>query len=183
MTQPQPEPFDDALASVIAALAEGTRDEDRVLMEALTGRVPSLSAAVQYAKDLDLPQLKRVLRPLDKVVDGVLQAAHPTSHQARFICKHSSFVQSHFARVILQVEGNGCSTDKARAIVRKLLLFYTRGEHIQFDRTGTYTFFVPEKIFTTHEPIVSFFEGVYQMYYGQPGPYITALAQLLQTPA
>lgn len=165
------------------AIFQHAQDESLAEAEALADRVPALSAARQHAKDLDLTRFRRVLQgPLDKVVDGVLQAAFPDSRQAQFICKHQTFIQTHFAQVIARVEGDQCSVDKARAIVSRLLRFYAHGDPLRFDRSGTYTFFIPEKIFTTQEAIVSFFEALYRLYYGRPDAYVAALARLLQAP-
>jgi len=118
-----------------------------------------------------------LIYPLSQAIDGLL-ASELVSEEARFLVKHSRFVDSHFERLIRQFEGNACCADKSRTILRRLLTFYTTGLPIVFDYTQKFTFHLPKHIFAFHEDIVMFFEGLHSLYYGNPDKYLKALAEI-----
>ncbi len=142
-----------------------------------------VAKAVASAKKGDYEQFYFSLHcPLDQVMDGLL-ADVTHSPKARFLLKNSRFVESHFQRLIEEREGAACSADKSRTIMHALLRFYMTGEEIRFSYDQEFTYHLPKTVFTTHDDIVGYFMGLYQLYYGRPAAYIGMLAKILQNEA
>jgi hypothetical protein len=136
--------------------------------------------AVEAAKKGDYQMFRFGLcHPLEQVVDGLL-ADVTHSQEARFILKHSRFVESHFRYLIEKREGAACCADKSRTIMRVLLRFYMTGEEIRFNFDQDFTYHLPGTVFTTHSDIVAYFVGVYCLYYGRPEAYLKAMTDMLQ---
>ncbi len=137
-----------------------------------------VAKAVAGARKGDYEQFYFSLRyPLDKVMDGLL-ADVTQSPEACFLLKNSRFVEPHFQRLIEEREGAACSADKSRTIMRALLRFYMTGENIHFSFDQKFTYHLPKTVFTTQDEIVGYFMGLYRLYYGQPGMYISMLAKI-----
>ena len=137
-----------------------------------------VAKAMASAKEGDHEQFYfSLLYPLDKVMDGLL-ADVTQSPEARFLLKNSRFVESHFQHLIEEREGAACSADKSRTIMRALLRFYLSGEEIRFNYGQEVTYHLPKTMFTTHDDIVGYFEGLYRLYYGRPAAYIGMLAKI-----
>lgn len=140
----------------------------------------TVANAVEAAKKGDYQMFHFGLcHPLEQVVDGLL-ADVTHSHEARFLLKHSQFVESHFRYLIEKREGTACCADKSRTLMRALLRFYVTGEEIRFDYGQDFTYHLPRTVFTSHGDIVAYFVGVYCLYYGRPEAYLKAMADVLQ---
>lgn len=88
-------------------------------------------------------------------------------------------MNSHFQKIIERWEGIGCSGDKSRTILDRLLQYYLTGKEVVFDPGEQYTFGHPTTVFTTHREIAEFFEGLYALYYGNPELYFGALKKVM----
>jgi hypothetical protein len=115
-----------------------------------------------------------LLHPFEQVVDGLL-AGITNSNEAQFLLKHSSFVESHFNRLIEKYEGSPCCSDKSRTIMQSLIHFHIDGKPIQFNYGQEYTYHLPKRIFTTHDMIVEFATSLHHLFYGNPEKYLNAL--------
>ncbi|MHB1630686.1 MAG: hypothetical protein ACYCQL_00530 [Acidithiobacillus sp.] len=120
-----------------------------------------------------------LIYPLERVVDGLLQTVLPGKREAHFILKQYQFLKVHFQKVIQRRDGFGCSGDKSRTILDRLLQYYLTGKEVVFDPGEQYTFGHPTTVFTTHREIVEFFEGLYALYYGNPELYLGALKNVM----
>ncbi len=142
---------------------------------------PIIQSAIDLAKTGKYEEFYFALMyPFEQVVDSIVQKALPESPQAQFLMKNSEFVESHFVTLIKKYEGSACSADKSRAILSHLLVFFVKGKKIEFDFTQEYTYHLPKKIFTTHEEILGFFDGVQRLYYGRPDEYLKALMETMK---
>lgn len=113
---------------------------------------------------------------INEAIEGVIMSAGVVNDDAVFIFMHPSYIEGHFEKLLHRYEGRACCADKSGAILRRLLLFYTTGQKIEFDLTGEYTYHIPKVIFREHDEIIGFFQSIVRLYYGDPGDYLRALA-------
>jgi len=121
-----------------------------------------------------------LLHPFESVVDGLL-ATITQSSEAKFLIKHSGFVERHFEALIEKYEGSPCCADKSRTIIRSLIRFYLEGKHIQFNYAQEYSYHLPKRVFKTHDEIVGFAQGLHHLFYGKPDFYLKALQGIATT--
>ncbi|MDA8151509.1 MAG: hypothetical protein M0003_02140 [Acidithiobacillus sp.] len=140
-----------------------------------------LQDAQTFVRDGQPERFRYALQyPLERVVDGLLQTAIPGKREAQFILRQYSFLNSHFQKIIERQEGVGCCADKSRTILHRLLQYYLTGTEVVFDPNEEYTFDHPTTVFTNHQEIVTFFEGLRSLYYGNPEGYLKALKNALE---
>lgn len=136
-------------------------------------------------KDFENPNefFYAVLYPWEKFVSGFLKSNISSNRDIEFIWKHSEFIDRHFRNLFEKYEGSACCSDKSRTIVNGLLSYYTSGELIEFDYSTEFTYHLPERIFKSHDHIISLYEGLRSLLYGHPERYIKALKLVLPTTA
>ena len=122
-----------------------------------------------------------LLFPFEQFVDGAIMSIVSNDCDVRFLLSKSRFVEDHMQKMFQRVEGTGCCTDKARAVVSSLINYYKTGIEISFDYDGKYTYHLPKKILKTHEECVAFYEALKSLYYGNPDKYIHALKGIIET--
>lgn len=120
------------------------------------------------------------LMPLKEAWEGLLHTALPNNHKAHFLIEKQDFVGAHFEEIVKRKEGTSCCADKERSILGAMLRFLITGKLIKFNYEAQYTYHLPKTVFTTHEDIESFFNGLYDLYYGKPEKYLSCLANLLK---
>jgi len=168
--------FTEALGGVLDALSKGNSEA----FEAVENHA-AVQKAIDLAKAGKFEEFYFALMyPFEQVMDSIAQRALPESRNAQFLMKHSEFVESHFVNLIEKYEGRACSADKSRTILSHLLAFFIKGKRIEFNYAQEYTYHLPKKIFTTHEEILGFFEGVQRLYYGRPDEYLKALMETMK---
>lgn len=168
------------IQDVITAILDNA-DKDKMALFASLQDHPLLKEAQAFARDGQPERFLYALPyPLERVVDGLLQTVLPGKREAHFILRQYRFLNLHFQKVIQRREGFGCSADKSRTILDRLLQYYLTGDEIVFDPNEGYTFGHPTTVFTTHREIVEFFEGLYGLYYGNPEGYLKALESALE---
>ncbi|MBM5458899.1 hypothetical protein H8F21_15135 [Pseudomonas sp. P66] len=111
-----------------------------------------------------------------KAVDGLLHERLGGNSRARFLFRHGAFVEGHVRKRIERAEGYSCSADKTRTVLRSLARHLIDGVPIVFDHSGETTFHLPLKILTTESEVVSFYDALHRLYYGNPLPYLNHLA-------
>lgn len=167
----------ESLKSVIGSLLSGIDGENVELALPLVELEP-VKDALQHLKDGEIDSFYfGLLYPLSRAVDGLL-ATELDTEDARFLVKHWRFVESHFEGLVTKFEGRACCVDKSRTILRHLLRFFTHSQPITFDYTQKYTYHLPRCIFTSHDDILMFYNGLNSLYYGNPERYLKALAEL-----
>jgi len=163
---------------VVAAILDASDRRNVALFTSMQAH-PRLQEAQAFARDGQPEQFFHALpAPLFRFVDGLLQSTLPGKREAHFLLREYSFVKAHFQKVIQDREGVCCSADKSRSILRRLLQYYLTGKEVVFDPKEPFTFGHPETVFTAHEEIVRFFDGLYALYHGDPEPYLKALRDL-----
>jgi hypothetical protein len=167
------------IQDVITAVLDNV-DQDKVALFASIQDHPMLQEAQAFARDGQPERFLYALPyPLERVVDGLLQTVLPGKREAQFIMWQYRFLNTHFQKIIQRREGFGCSGDKSRTILDRLLQYYLTGKEVAFDPGEQYTFGHPTTVFTAHREIVEFFEGLYALYYGNPELYLGALKNVM----
>jgi hypothetical protein len=139
-------------------------------MQEITDKIYSVE---DFYFKLIYPYNERFLRGL-----MLRQKKWQVSSDAEFILLHSRYIDLHFEKLFNQFEGLFACADKSRTIVQRLFDFYAKGEKIKFNKKAKYTYGHPKKIFTTHEEIVNFYEGLRDLYHGNPTKYLQAMLEL-----
>ena len=120
-----------------------------------------------------------VILPFENVIEGFVRSEIADNSDVAFLFAQSQFIERQFCEMICRKEGSPCSADKSRTILNRLFTFFTTGERIEFDYTGEYTYHLPKQVFTSHDEIVEFYQGVKGLYYGNNERYLKALAAIL----
>jgi len=63
--------------------------------------------------------------------------------------------------------------------MKALIEFYRTGEKIQWNYKQEYTFHLPKEIFETHEKIITFYEGLKNLFYGNPTKYLEVMKEII----
>lgn len=121
--------------------------------------------------------------PAQDAVAGLLVAKFSRNPKALFLYQHAAFVDGHLRKVFESVEGHACSADKVRTVMHALSCYLVDGTPIRFDYSAKYTFHLPAQVLKTQDDILAYFEGLYRLYYGVPGPYLAALPLVFRAPA
>lgn len=178
--EPHAGPSPCLIQDVITAIL-GSAEQDKMALFASLKDHPLLQDAQTFARDGQAEQFHYSLPyRLEGVVDGLLQTAIPRKREAHFILMQYRFLNTHFKNILQRGEGMSCCADKSRTILDRLLQYYLTGKEIVFDPNEKYTFGHPTTVFTTHQEIVEFFEGLYGLYYGNPEGYLKALKTTLE---
>lgn len=164
------------IEKILGAFADG----DDALYQALADQ-PIVKKAFELAQQREHEDFYfTLIYPLDRLIDGLLARALPESEPARFIMRNSEFVENQFVKLIERFEGGACSADKSRTIMASLLFSLITGKTIVFDYQQRVTYHLPKVVFTTHEEIMAFFDGIHRLYYGRSDAYVNALAKVLE---
>lgn len=119
-----------------------------------------------------------VLYPFENFIDGFVRSKYSDNSHVAFLMANSQFVQCHFEEVLKNKEGFGCSADKSRTIIKRLIKFYSTGVPIEFNYEAKETYHLPKSVFKTHDQIIEFYEGLKSLFYGKSEKYIRALHAL-----
>jgi hypothetical protein len=113
--------------------------------------------------------------PFENFLSGLIRSEICDNDDVVYIYLHSYNLEKHFDFWFEKIEGPACCADKTRTIIRKLISFYEDGVEIEFDYNQEYTFQLPEIIFKTHDEIISFYEALKSLSYGNPEKYLQEL--------
>lgn len=162
---------------VIESMLGSISDEAHIAYQSVSS-YDVVASALESAKKGDYEQLYFLYcYPIEQTLDGLIEQA-TGNHKAQFLLKNSQFVEPHFKHHIEKIEGSACSADKSRTIMHGLLKFYMEGKKIQFNYKQEYIYGLPTTVFKTHDAIVDFFEGIHQLYFGNPDAYLKALVSI-----
>ncbi len=120
-----------------------------------------------------------LMYPHEQFLKGLIQVEISKNREVQFLFLHSQFVERHFNKFIVDIEGSACSADKSRTILRRLLLWFDKGERIDWNYEQEYTYHLPKKVFTTHDEVIEFYNGVQNLYYGNYKLYLDALKKII----
>jgi hypothetical protein len=113
--------------------------------------------------------------PFENLTNSIVKNTISNNNDIIFIYNNSQFIENNFKYLIEKYEGFSCCSDKSRTILKSLIDFYANNNRIEFNYKGEYTFHLPKKIFTSHDDIVSFYEGLKNLRYGNPTKYLEIL--------
>jgi len=130
--------------------------------------------------DIDTPEdfYMSLIYPHENFLKGLIQTEISKNHEVIFLLIHSNYVENHFVKFIKDIEGFACSADKSRTIMNRLLKWFKDGSRIEFDYNAEYTYHLPKSVFTTHDEIIEFYEGVKRLYYGNSKEYLVAIKNI-----
>lgn len=162
------------ITSLFASIAKDNID----LANACKGD-PFIDEAIKKYEDGPEEMFFSFGHKLDSLVDGVLLLANPEiSSKEKFLFAKYDFVDSQLCKLFERVEGSACSADKSRTIIRLLVHHFKSGELIELNYSQEYTYHLPKKILRTHDEILSFFNGIFGLYYGNFEPYLNCLKEI-----
>ena len=122
---------------------------------------------------------RKLVRPAEKYWSGFIRTELSKNKELDFFLINSSFIEQNFKHWIVNKEGTACSSDKSRTIMNRLYAWFKDNKEIVFDKDEEYTYHHPKIVFTTHEEIVSFYNALHYLYYGNPKQYLSMLSEML----
>lgn len=123
---------------------------------------------------------RKLVRPAEKYWGGFIRTEITKSNEMVFFLINSNFIENHFRYWIEKKEGSACSSDKSRAIMKRLYYWIKDEQKIIFDANEEYTYHHPKKVFTTHDEIDSFYLGLHHLHYGNPQQYLSIISELVR---
>ncbi|CEK42678.1 hypothetical protein PQBR44_0155 (plasmid) [Pseudomonas putida UWC1] len=165
----------DALAAVLGGILNGFEQESH---EAYLG-LAETDFYAKLAQDIEERTPERFSMHLSvehmRAVDGLLLAKLGGNSSAKFLFKHGDFIESHVRKAIERSEGFSCGADKTRTVMRTLARHLVDGIAIDHDYSGERTYHLPTTVLTNQVEVLSFFNGLHRLYYGDPVPYLSHL--------
>ena len=122
---------------------------------------------------------RKLVRPAEKYWSGFIRTELSENKEMDFFLIHSSFIENNFRYWIEKKEGSACCSDKSRAIMKRLYYWFKEDREIVFDKDEEYTYHHPKVVFTTHDEIVSFYDSLHYLHYGNPNHYLSILSEML----
>lgn len=122
---------------------------------------------------------RKLVRPTEKYWGGFIRTEITESNEMVFFLINSNFIENHFRYWIDKKEGSAYSSDKSRAIMKRLYYWIKDEQKIIFDANEEYTYHHPKKVFTTHDEIDAFYLGLHHLHYGNPQQYLSIISQLI----
>jgi hypothetical protein len=166
------------IQNVLGSLLSSIENEGKECFKEVAS-IPAAQKAIKAVREGEVRDFYiSLIYPLSKTIDGLLAHELPSSPEARFLFKHSQFVEAHYRRVIEEFEGSPCCADKSRTIMRSLASTLKSRDPISFDYDQQYTYHLPKVVFKTHGEIIEFFTALYRLYYGRPQPFIEAVNRI-----
>jgi len=162
---------EEAIGKVLNGILNKIEQEHRALFKPI---IESSKLRLREIHNYEIFYLK-LIYSYSNFLNVLIKEAIFNDDNIEFIFKHSDFIERHFQRMIQRQEGSPCCADKSRTIMRRLIKWFTAKEKIIFNYEQEYTYHLPENIFKTHEIIISFYEGLKHLYYGNPKPYLEAM--------
>lgn len=114
----------------------------------------------------------RYLMPFDELTDNLVAKTLAKNRHLTFLFRQQAFLTRYIGNLVREYEGYSCYVDKIRTIMRALMRFYYKGETIRFNYDAEYTYSLPRVVLCNHEDIVEYFEALYDLFYGNPKPYM-----------
>ena len=116
-------------------------------------------------------------KEFDDFIEGTIESVTNNS-DALFLFQYSQFVEQHIEWLIEQYEGSPCCADKSRTIIKGIAKFYLNGTPIAFNYKQEVTYHLPKRILQSHDQIIDLFQGLQQLYYGNPQAYLATLKSI-----
>jgi len=162
----------ESIKSVVNSLLSFVGQEEDKMYESVSSLLPEV--------DFSEPDkfYMSITYPISKVMNSLLRSKFDTrvsdSYKLKFMYTNYDFIEHHFTSVIKLVETFVCCADKSRSVIRRLDTFFKTGKEITWDKKPE-SYWIPDKVFLTHEDILEFYNSLMNLYYGNSEPYIKFL--------
>jgi hypothetical protein len=169
----------EALKKVFSAILSAPSEKMDALVDEL-----DLQELVEAAKKHDIQKIYFSLTyKFNLLFEAILKNAGIEDSDLCFLMQHGNdFVEDHFADILRTHEGIACSTDKARYLTHGLIKYFSTGEEIDFKpaifKGDKYSFHIPKKIFTKHVEVLSFYNGIKGVFYGNIKRFCAEIGEL-----
>jgi len=164
---------DESIKNVLNMMSDGIGKENVELYKKLIEQ-----NGIKKIDDVDDFYIMMIY-PYEKFLKGLIQVEISKNDEVKFLLLQYNFVEYQFQKIIVDVEGSACSADKSRTIMRRIFDWLNKGEKIEFNYEGEYTYHLPKTVFTTHEEITEFYDGVKNLYYGHYQKYLIELKKVM----
>jgi hypothetical protein len=158
-------------------------DENKKAMETLAKHEndPEVLEAFQALLRLDYSKFgQSLLRHHQRISEALVETVLGKNPRLTFLLMHQDFVSRHIRTLFVDLEGSACCADKERTVMRALIRHFHKGVRIEFDYSGEYTFHLPQVVLRDHESVIGYFEGLYNLQYGNPKPYMQEMLKIAQ---
>lgn len=119
------------------------------------------------------------LKDQSDLADSLIRNKITKNKDVAFIYKNSDWIERFYNKLIKEKEGSACSSDKSRTIMTRLVNYYSSGIDMNFDWSGKYTFNMCRKVFTRQNEIITYYEAIRALKYGDFKPMLMALPTVL----
>jgi hypothetical protein len=149
------------------------------------------AARASFIANQDKPGVQKLLKAIKKqnfttfildyiyprhdVGQAMVESIFGENEEICFLFNHADFVCSHLTRLFETIEGPACSADKASTVMWALVSHFHTSKRIEFNYSNTNAYAFPKTVLTTQEDVLAFFEGLRELYSGNPTPYLDAL--------
>lgn len=115
----------------------------------------------------------RIKYPVNSLLKGILiQKFGKINLESEFLIKNSDFVENAYQFWIEKIEGSACSYDKSGYIINSIIRYYTENKEIKHDYSDEKEYWLPKKIFTTHDEIIDYFYSLISLFHGNYEKYL-----------
>jgi hypothetical protein len=166
------------IGSILGSMSDSIDREKRTLYEIIIEK-SSFSPKGDDLRDMELFYFSYEYE-WNNFLEMLIKTEIHDSREVVFLFSNYRFIDNHISKIIESAEGASCSADKARAILNGIRDFYIHGREIFFNPDAEYTFHHPEKVFTTHDEIITYFKALYDLYHGHYKPYLLAMQKILE---
>ena len=112
------------LKQVISSLTEGFKNKEVELFQKITEELNIDFSRIEDGQTFDL-----LLRfQFEKFLNGFITQKFGDSDKINFLLLNYRFIERHYLKWIVDIEGSDCSADKSRTIMKALLRFYQTGK-------------------------------------------------------
>jgi hypothetical protein len=166
-----PDGMTNQIASIFSGIA-GLMREEAVEAYRKVEEDPDISKAADALRLMDCIGFSDVARRRLKPLEGLLLSKLSADDRTEFLFMHGSFVEMHLERIIEEVEGRSAYVDKARHVLRRAASASALGIRINLGADEPGAYWLPRKVFRTHEEIMPFVDALHSLYYGDADEFI-----------
>ncbi|WP_327210848.1 hypothetical protein [Rhizobium leguminosarum] len=166
-----PDGMTNQIASIFSGIA-GLMREEAVEAYQKVEEDPEISKAADALRLMDCIGFSDAARRRLKPIKGLLLSKLSADDRTEFLFMHASFVETHLERIIEEVEGSSAYVDKARHVLRRAASASALGIRVNLGADDPDAYWLPKKVFRTHEEIMSFVDALHSLYYGDADDFI-----------
>jgi hypothetical protein len=165
----------DALSNEMAAIFAGIGGlmrEEAVEEYRKVEEDPEVTKAADALRLMDCIGFSEAANRRLKPFEGLLLSKLSADDRTEFLFMRAAFVEMHLERIIQDVEGRYAYVDKARYVLRRAASASALGTRINLGADDASEYWLPRKVFRTHEEIMEFVDALHSLYYGHADDFI-----------